>query len=257
MILQKKYNEIWKDPDSFFTFGHFNYEEARMIMDFIPEHDWAGLSVLEIGCGWGELAAMMAMAGANVLAIDYSIEAIMKAREQFNLPGLRYETFEWPDAKGRFDVIVMQGVLEHFDEPWLELRNMIGSKLAHRDSACVITTSPSFLNPRGYVWMTLQLLFDVPMSLTDKHFFFRNQFMQFAEQNRLDLAMRECDYDWGNHEKMLIDFRKRLPKALADVKMKGNTDKLMMWLAKASEHIDPEPRGTGATMGYKLSRKVK
>ena len=28
----------------------------------------------------------------------------------------------------------------------------------------LLTSSPSFLNPRGYVWMTLQLLFDVPMS---------------------------------------------------------------------------------------------
>ena len=35
----------------------------------------------------------------------------------------------------------------------------------------IISASPSFMNPRGYVWMTLQLLLNVPMSLSDVHFF--------------------------------------------------------------------------------------
>ena len=62
----------------------------------------------------------------------------------------------------------MQGVLEHLDKPFKTLRSIIIANL--KKNGQFITSSPSFLNPRGYVWMTLQLLFDVPMSLTDIHF---------------------------------------------------------------------------------------
>ena len=65
------------------------------------------------------------------------------------------------------DVVVSCGTLEHMSDPRQELCRMI--ELVD-GKGTIILTCPYFLNIRGFVWMTLALLLDVPMSLTDKHF---------------------------------------------------------------------------------------
>ena len=49
----------------------------------------------------------------------------------------------------------------------------------------LVVTCPSFLNLRGHVWMTLQLLLDVPMSLTDLHFICPFDMERWAEELEL------------------------------------------------------------------------
>ena len=51
----------------------------------------------------------------------------------------------------------------------------------------LINLCPSFLNVRGHVWMTLQLLFDVPMSLSDLHFLCPFDFEEFCEGKGYEL----------------------------------------------------------------------
>ena len=61
----------------------------------------------------------------------------------------------------------MQGVLEHLDDPFTELKWMMDNLLTEKGD--VITSSPCFLNTRGIVWMTLDMLGAV-MSKTDLHY---------------------------------------------------------------------------------------
>ena len=83
---------------------------------------WHRKTVLEIGCGEGELLDMINRAGGITTGIDYSAEAIATARERF--PHLDTWCCNWNEyftTAGRRtpDVIVMQGVLEHLDD-WRE-----------------------------------------------------------------------------------------------------------------------------------------
>lgn len=250
--LTKVYDKVYHDDSS--TFYSFNtFPESKLIIDMLPR--WNGLKILEIGCGVGRLAAMLSFAGAeHVDAVDYSQEAISIAQKRISLENVHYQCVDYHDIEGLYDVVVLQGVLEHLDQPFEELSYML-DKLV-RQGGVVITSSPSFLNPRGYVWMTLQLLFDVPMSLTDLHFLCPFDFENFAKQNNLALDFRSTDQDWGSGERLLIDFKKRLPNALRDAGMDGSkVEKLLEWLDKASKcyHLD---ECSGATVAYKIAKNL-
>jgi len=81
-----------------------------------------GRDVLEIGCGMGEIATLLACSGARVTATDLSSQSIAVARRRARLhdvadcvefvvaPG---EQLPFPDE--RFDVVVGKAILHHLD----------------------------------------------------------------------------------------------------------------------------------------------
>ena len=248
--LAEKYNSVYKnDSLKFYSFNTF--PESKLILDMLDR--WNGLRVLEIGCGEGRLAAMMSFAGAeHVDAVDYSEEAVKIARQRIRLDNVHYQCADYRKMTGTYDVVVLQGVLEHLDEPFIELKNIIETKLG--EDGVVITSSPSFLNPRGYVWMALQLLFDVPMSLTDLHFLCPFDFEEFSSKNSYKLEFRSTDQDWGSGERLIIDFQKRLHNALRDANMDNSkVDRFLDWLKKAAPYHGSDAF-SGATVAYKICR---
>ena len=245
--LKEKYNKIFKEgSDNFFTCNVFH--ESHKIAGI---HNWEGLRVLDIGCGEGILPAMIAHAGAKeVIGVDYSEEAIDNANSKFKIPNLKFIAGDYRNVEDTFDVITMQGVLEHFDEPWEELKNIVDNYLV--DDGLVITSSPSFLNPRGYVWMTLQKLFDIPMSLTDLHYICPFDVEEFCEEWDCGLEYESIHQDWGGGETMIRDFNKRLRNALRDANMDNSkVDDLLEWLDKAKEYFQPN-NDTGAIVVYRI-----
>ncbi|WP_333671469.1 bifunctional 2-polyprenyl-6-hydroxyphenol methylase/3-demethylubiquinol 3-O-methyltransferase UbiG [Elioraea tepidiphila] len=79
---------------------------------------WAGLRLLDVGCGAGLAAEAFARRGASVTAIDASAEAIAAARLHAEQGGLaidyRIAAPEDLAAEGaRFDVVVALEVIEH------------------------------------------------------------------------------------------------------------------------------------------------
>jgi len=247
--LKEKYNKVFKSgSDTFFTCNVFH--EAWSI---VGQHDWTGLRVLDIGCGEGMLPAMIAHAGAKeVVGVDYSKEAIDNANIKFNIDNLSFVCGDYKDIKGNFDIVTMQGVLEHLDEPWKELKNIADNYLG--EDGMIITSSPSFLNPRGYVWMTLQKLFDVPMSLTDLHYICPFDVEYFCEEFGYGLEYVSIHQDWGSGETMIRDFNKRLRNALSDVDIDNSgVDNLLEWLDKAKEYFQTD-ESTGAIVVYKVCK---
>lgn len=248
--LARTYDSVYRKGSARFYSFH-SYPESRAILDMMPS--WQGLDVLEIGCGEGRLAAMMSAAGArHVDAVDYSAEAIKIAKGRFHLETVAFRCADYKTVRGTYDVVVLQGVLEHLDKPFEELARLL--KTRTRAHGIVLTSSPSFLNPRGYVWMTLQLLFRVPMSLSDLHFLGPADFEEFARARGCALEMKSCDQDWGGGERLLVDFRKRLPNALRDAGMDvSGVDRLMAWLARALPY-QPTNEYSGANIVYKLTK---
>ena len=146
------------------------------------------------------------------------------------------------------DILIMQGVLEHLDDPFGELQWMID----HLKPRTVITSSPCFLNPRGIVWMTLDMLGAV-MSKTDLHYLNPWQFREFADRNNYRFARKSCEYGWAYGEKMIEDMTKRIPLSLSDGGIAYQEEKLtafLAWLKKAGKYMDFK-RSNGAVIVYR------
>lgn len=218
------------------------WEERQTILKV--GEPWKGKHVLEVGCGEGELCGLMATGGAKTVGIDYSHEAIEKASEI--RPDLIFVEGDYRQWKAKqVDVLVMQGVLEHLDSPFIELQWMI----EHFKPKTVITSSPCFLNPRGIVWMTLDMLGAV-MSKTDLHYLHRWEFEDFCNEHKYKLTMETCDWSWGNDMDMQNDLRKRIPLALKDGNLPCNiekVEKLLYFLWDSGLHCD-----LGATVVYRI-----
>ena len=119
----------------------------------------------------------------------------------------------------------------------------------------LITASPSFVNPRGYVWMTLQKLLNVPMSLTDVHFFSPSDMFNFAKKNNCNLNFTTIAHDWGGGKRTIKDFKKRLVNALKDAKLNNKQVKpFLIWLEDAMKYFK-HTNDTGALMVCRLLKK--
>ena len=185
--LIEKYDEIYKSgEEKFWTF--LPVDERRSVLGSLQH--WTGFDVLDIGCGSGDMAAQVATAGANrVVGIDPSKEAIDRAQEKYSIENLKFKWYDYrkyrKDSPLEFDVVIMIGVLEHLEKPFEEL-HFIMQHLVKKGGLALVTC-PNFINPRGYIWMTLQTLFDFPMSLTDKHQILPGEVAKFAN---------DCGYGW-------------------------------------------------------------
>ncbi len=249
--LESHYDSVYRNgQDTYFTFSSYN--QAKEILDRV--RCWEGKRVLEIGCGEGALAAMIGYAGATqVDAIDYSSEAIDIANEKVKLDNVQFACKHLNDIEDQYDVVVMLGVLEHIDQPFETLNTIMDRNVSEK--GIILTSSPSFLNPRGYIWMTLQILFDVPMSLSDIHFFSPTDFKDYAKEHGYGLEVRSTDFDWGAGKRTLVDMEKRLTNALLDAGLDNSkVPQLIAWLEKAVPYFENNSC-TGANIVYKIWRE--
>jgi SAM-dependent methyltransferase len=84
----------------------------------IPFDELASRDVLEIGCGTGVHAALLARAGARVTAVDLTPTAVELTRRRLALKGLEAEVSEadaeaLPYANSSFDFVWSWGVIHH------------------------------------------------------------------------------------------------------------------------------------------------
>jgi SAM-dependent methyltransferase len=227
-------------------------DERKAIIDSLGS--WEELSVLELGCGMGQLANMIALHGAkSVYAVDYSESAINKA-QQTHIDNVIFEVKELHEIDGKFDVIVMQGVLEHLDNPYESLGSIADRNLA--ETGCIITSSPNFLNPRGYVWMTVYYMIRIHMAAVDLNFIYPWDMSNWANNNGFTVSYKSCDQDWGSGKKMLRDFNNRLRNAIFNkhLRITPEVDDFLKFLGKAGECFTWNEL-SGANIVYKLQRQ--
>jgi 2-polyprenyl-6-hydroxyphenyl methylase/3-demethylubiquinone-9 3-methyltransferase len=125
--------ETWWDAHGPFAPLHkFNPARLAFVRDRVAERfgrdikkreAFAGLSLLDVGCGGGLIAEPMRRLGFEVTAIDASSENIGTARAHAEMTGLeiayRAATVEQLEAEGAgpFDVVLTMEVIEHVADP--------------------------------------------------------------------------------------------------------------------------------------------
>lgn len=246
--LKKLYETVYSEgKENFFTFpSHDCTAEVQRSIE------WNGKSVLEIGCGEGYTAIAIAKCGATVTATDYAESAIKIAKEKHHHKNIQYTTVDYRDINKKFDVVVLQEVIEHMDHPLEDLSTI---KKMLNESGKVVITCPSFLNMRGYIWMALQTLLNVPMSLSDKHFISPNDMKTWVRKINMKIEkMHSFRYTQSFGEGMVKDMSKRLRNALRDAKLdNSNVESFLEWCLSASE-FEKETKNNGAKMLYVLTQ---
>ncbi|MCD6331639.1 MAG: cyclopropane fatty acyl phospholipid synthase [Bacteroidales bacterium] len=114
----------WKDADNLDA-----AQEAKLDLICRKLNLKEGMTLLDIGCGWGSLAGYAAEKyGVRVTGYNISEEQVKYARERYkDLPvDIRLEDYR--DAKGQFDAVVSVGFFEHVG--YKNYRNYM--KVTHR-----------------------------------------------------------------------------------------------------------------------------
>src|SRR3989344_1927252 len=207
--LKKIYNKIYaKGERKHYSSILFSGDRVPLAKrEVLKEINWRGKNVLDAGCGTGEIAFLIAKDGAKkVLGIDYSKEAILEAKKLHSRPNLSYECADLRKIKGKFDIIVSLGTLEHLDDPFSALKNL-RAKL--NPGGHLIITCPNWTNPRGYILMALLYLY---------------------------------------RAKMILDFKKRLPKVVKSNKKK--IEEFIVWLEKSAIALEKNTKSSGAVGLY-------
>lgn len=89
------------------------------LLSFLPEHFEM---CLEIGCGQGELSALLARRAQKVTAVDLSSRMIQRAKENNALPNIEYicaNILEMSVADETLDVIITTATAHHLPFEWL------------------------------------------------------------------------------------------------------------------------------------------
>ena len=232
---------------------HSGYEESIAIAGMVPR--WKGRAVLEIGCGEGNLASILAYSGAEVFACDYSSKQIIRAKKKYGgIQGITFFAGDYRKIKERFDIIVMQGVIEHFDKPEVELPWIVNNLLKPEAGTRVILSVPHWWNPRGFILQTLRLLLDAPISLTDLHYFLPGDIKRLAAAcDMLITEYKVVDESWGAGHDCIADLRERIPKCCPDIP-KERLDALINWLKIALLDKTVAFEGLGASAIYRIER---
>jgi len=235
--LKNVYEDIYKDgKENFFSRFVDNKDISETDDLVLKSVDWKGKTVIDFGCGTGKTAFSIAKLGAKrVFGIDFSESAIEKAKKNYRLTNLDFLVEENLNKMDPVDYIVSCGTLEHQDDPRMTLMNFT-QKI--KIGGSIVLTCPYFINIKGFVWMTLALTLDVPMSLTDKHFISPFDFIEWLEGTDYELKkIVPFDYDRANGKMMIDDMRKRLNNALRDRKLpRKGVEPMLGWLEKLIEY---------------------
>lgn len=257
--LRRFYEEIYEQGEekyfSKFKQGVDTSETNEKVLELL---DWKDKTVLDVGCGTGGLLREIAARGASrVTGIDYSEKAIEIARRESppgNAEFFAGDIFE-ADIEV-YDVVLSCGTIEHSDKPAAFLEAL--ESHCARDGSIVITC-PHFINVRGFVWMALSELQNVPMSLTDLHFIHPWHMEKWCAN--LSLGIRKfltCDYERGNGSDLPPDFETRLTNALGDAGLSNETvPQYLDYLEKLVTYLGNETSCSlqGATAVYMIEKE--
>jgi ubiquinone/menaquinone biosynthesis C-methylase UbiE len=143
------YSQVWATSET-------NRVRAERRCDYMISQmgPTAGCQVLEIGCGLGSNAFMIAQkTSADVLGTDLCVPFIRQAREKFCLPNLRYEVHDFNCVDQfqdeTFDFVVGNGILHHLyprlDTALVKIRRLL------KAGGRIVFLEPNIYNPYVYL----------------------------------------------------------------------------------------------------------
>lgn len=128
--------------DQQFWEGTWN-DQAR-IMESQLARPLADTSILDVGCGWGQALLHFKKLGASCYGFDPAIEAVEYGiRQGLNVKHCGVESMDVFDGK-KFDVVMLNNVLEHLAEPVDVLTEIRQSVL--KENGLLVVTVPNEFN---------------------------------------------------------------------------------------------------------------
>lgn len=168
----------------------------RVIKEQFPgfEELIAGREVLDIGCGEGmESLALLNLDAKSVHGIDIHIDPERNAKvvvaaptEHLKFSIMDASNLAFPD--GSFDVVVTRGSFEHFNDPFVVLREVVR---VLRDDGLIFLTSGVWAHPYG---AHMNFFTKVPWV---QYMFSEKTIMNVRRKYRSDGATRFCDVPGG------------------------------------------------------------
>ncbi len=119
------YQGFWEETPDFVRYNPGARHRRRLILDCLSSERFA--SVLDVGCGSGELLALLHGAHPDVKALtgaDLSPDQV--SRNGARLPGMEFLALDvQTGALDRtFDLVVCSEVIEHLDDPHAAVKNL-------------------------------------------------------------------------------------------------------------------------------------
>lgn len=119
------WEKVYEDVKS--HYGLYLYQQQLVELIRVWSKDLRGKKVLEVGCGKGNEIVELVRDGASCTGLDFSESALQLlqyrlAKESVTMTLVRADARHLPFASNSFDVAFSQGVLEHFLNPSLLLK---------------------------------------------------------------------------------------------------------------------------------------
>jgi 2-polyprenyl-3-methyl-5-hydroxy-6-metoxy-1,4-benzoquinol methylase len=249
--LHKYYQEVYsKNKNEHFLKyrdGQKLATEHKIALDWIEELSLSTGNILDFGCGEGDFLSECRM--PEKFGIDYSDQAIANANSKYDtIQFVLGSESQLSHYVGQFDIITSFGTLEHLVNPQETVLKLISCL---KPEGILITSCPSFLNVRGIIWMTLVKLFNVPMSLSDKHFISPSDLTQWLQNSGKQInRMVSVDIEVAQGDYFSNDMSKRLTNALSDADMDHSKVPLLIEWVNSNLSLFACDEYTGANMIY-------
>jgi 2-polyprenyl-3-methyl-5-hydroxy-6-metoxy-1,4-benzoquinol methylase len=146
----------------------------------------AGARILDVGCGTGDLVALLASDGHEAVGMDVSARAVERATERHpdgTFVHHSVESVPWPVEAGSFDAVVSFEVLEHLLRP---RRLLEGARAALRSGGGLALTTP-------YHGLVKNLA--ISMVAFDRHFAVEGEHIRFFSDRSLRQLLEETGFE--------------------------------------------------------------
>ena len=118
--------------------------KRRAILDFIVTLD--ARTFLEVGCGAGDLVAVLGERGLTGLGIDIAADALEIARRRISAPGVEVAHQSVEEVSTAFDLVIASEVLEHYEDDVAFLR-LLADRV--REGGHLLLTVPAHMTKWG------------------------------------------------------------------------------------------------------------
>lgn len=180
-----------------------------------------GMTILELGCGWGSFAKYAAENyGVNVVALNISKEQINLARELCKGLPVEFRLQDYREAEGKYDRVVSIGILEH-----IGYKNF--STYMKVTERCLKDDGLAFIHTIGNNTSTTHI------SIWTEKYIFPNSMLPSAAQISKAMEGLFIMEDWHNfgpdYDKTLMEWYRNFNKAWPQLKERYGERFYRMW----------------------------